>query len=104
MKVNHSLLKGLWERWRVKLVDEWDNNYHFSISETCTCWLSAFSKEIETNHKPPKFIAGDEIRIKKYKNIFSKGYTENWFRQVFVLDSVLTTKLWANKYLNGEKT
>ena len=34
--------------------------------------------EIETNPKSPKFKIGDRFRITKYKNIFGKGYTENW--------------------------
>ena len=32
-------------------------------------------KKIETNHKAPKFTVNDRVRITKYKNIFSKGYT-----------------------------
>ena len=27
--------------------------------------------------------------ITKYKNIFSKGYTKNWFREIFITDTVL---------------
>ena len=29
--------------------------------------------------------------ITKYKNIFSKGCTENWSRVIFVIDCVLKT-------------
>ena len=32
-------------------------------------------KNIETNSKSAKFKVGDKVRITKYKNIFSKGYT-----------------------------
>ena len=41
----------------------------------------------------------------KYKNIFSKGYTENWSREIFIIDSVLKANPWTYKikYLNGEK-
>ena len=35
-----------------------------------------FSKEVNDND--PKFKVGDHVRISKYKNIFSKGYTPNW--------------------------
>ena len=28
---------------------------------------------------------GDHVRISKYKNIFSKGYTPNWSEEVFVI-------------------
>ena len=33
----------------------------------------------------------DRVRITKYENIFSKGYTENWSREVFIINSVLKT-------------
>ena len=33
----------------------------------------------------------DRVRIAKYKNIFSKDYTENWSREIFIIDSVLRT-------------
>ena len=38
--------------------------------------------------------------------IFSKGYTENWSRKIFVIDSVLKTNPWTQKIkdLNREKT
>ena len=47
----------------------------------------------------------DRVRITKYKNIFSKGYTENWSREVFIVDSVLKTNTWSYKIkdINGEK-
>ena len=34
-----------------------------------------FGKEVNDND--PKFKVGDHVRILKYKNIFSKGYTPN---------------------------
>ena len=37
------------------------------------------------------------VRITKYKNIFSKGYTENQSRQIFIIDSSLKTNLWPYK-------
>ena len=48
-------------------------------------WL----KEVETNPKAPQFKDNYIVRITKYKNIFSKGYTENWSREIFIIDSVL---------------
>ena len=32
-----------------------------------------------------KFRVGDHVRISKYKNIFAKGYTPNWFEEVSVI-------------------
>ena len=37
-------------------------------------------KNTETNPEVPKFKINDRVRITKYKNTFSKGYTENWSR------------------------
>ena len=47
----------------------------------------------------------DRVRTIKYKNIFSKDYTENWSREIFIIDSVLKTNAWTYKLkdLNGEK-
>ena len=36
----------------------------------------------ETNDKNPKFKIDDNVRISKYKNIFSKVYTPNWSEDV----------------------
>ena len=36
-----------------------------------------FGKEVKVNDNEPKFKVGDHVRISKYKNIFSKGYTPN---------------------------
>ena len=32
----------------------------------------------ESNEKDPKFKVGDHVRISKFKNVFTKGYTPNW--------------------------
>ena len=47
----------------------------------------------------------DRVRTIKYKNIFSKDYTENWSREIFIIDSVLKTNAWTYKLkdLNEEK-
>ena len=57
------------------------------------------------NPKAPKFKVSDKVRITQYKNIFSKGYTKNWSREIFLIDSVLKTNPWTYKIkdLNGEK-
>ena len=50
--------------------------------------------------KPTTFEIGDRVRIAKYKNIFSKGYTKNWSVEIYVIDSVLKTNPWTNKIKN----
>ena len=43
--------------------------------------------------KEPKFKVGDHVRISKYKNIFAKGYTPNWSKEVFVISKIKNTVL-----------
>ena len=40
--------------------------------------------EVKSNDKNLKFKVNDCVRIWKYKNIFAKGYTQNWSEEVFV--------------------
>ena len=51
----------------------------------------------ESNHKAPKFIVNDRVRITKYKNVFSEGYTKNWPTEIFIIVSVLKTKHYTYK-------
>ena len=61
-----------------KLADNYNNTCHHSIGKKPTNGdYSALTSKIETNPKASKFKVGDSVRITKYKNIFSKGYTEN---------------------------
>ena len=88
-----------------KLVDEYNNSCHCSIGKNAidtNC--SVLTEEIETHLKAPKFKVGERVMIIKYKNIISKGYTNNWSRGILVIDSVLKTNSWTykTKYLNGE--
>ena len=63
------------------------------------------TEKIETNPKAPKFKVNDGVTITKYKNIFSKGYTKNWSREIFIIHYVLKNNPWTYKikHLNGEK-
>ena len=86
-----------------RLVDEYNNSYHRSIGKKPVD--ADYSSLAETNSKSPNFKVGVRFKIIKYRNIFSKGYTENWSKEIFVIDSVLKTNLWAYKIkdLNREK-
>ena len=73
-----------------KFLDIYSNTYNQSIDKKpLNADYSAFTEKIETNAKAPKFKINDRVRITKYKNMFSKGYTENWSREIFIIDSVL---------------
>ena len=52
----------------------------------------------------PKFKVGDYVRISKYKNIFAKGFTQNWSEEVFVISKIKNAVPWTYVIsdLNGE--
>ena len=59
--------------------------------------------KILTN-KYPKFKVGDHVRTSKYKNIYTKGYTQNWSEEIFMISKIKNTVPWAYVIsdLNGE--
>ena len=44
-----------------------------------------------SNATKPKFKVGDHVRISKYRNVFPKGYTQNWSEEVFVVGKIKDT-------------
>ena len=89
-----------------KLVDKYNNTYRRSlIKRAIDTDYSALTNEIESSHKALKFKFGDRVRVTKHKNIFSQGWTGNWSKGIFFIDSTLKTNTWTYKikYLNGEK-
>ena len=88
-----------------KLVYQYNSSYHFINKKPVNADYSALAKKIETNPKAAKCKVNDRVRMTKYKNIFSKGYTKNWSREIFFINSVLKTNPWTYKIkdLNGEK-
>ena len=61
------------------IVSEYNNTYHRMIKmkpvDVKDNTYNDFKKEV--NDKDPKSKVGDHVRISKYKNIFTKGYTPN---------------------------
>ena len=57
------------------------------------------------NKKDPIFKVGDNVRISKYKNIFTKGYTSNWWEEFFVIGKTKNTVPWTYNVsdLNGKE-
>ena len=43
------------------------------------------------NEKDSRFKLGDRVKIFKFKNIFAKGYTPNWSKEIFVVDKINDT-------------
>ena len=56
---------------------QYNNIYHHSMDKKpINADDSVLTEKNETNPKAPKFRVNDRVRITKYKNVFSKGYTE----------------------------
>ena len=88
-----------------KIVDEYSNTYHNYIGKKpVDADYSVLAEEIEADSKSREFKIGDSVRITKYKNVFSKDYTKNGSKQIFVIDFALKTNLWTykNKDLDAE--
>ena len=59
----------------------------------------------EHNEKSARFNVGDRVRISKFKNIFAKGYTPNWSKEIFSINKMNNTVLYTYniKDLNDEE-
>ena len=44
-----------------------------------------------SSSKRSRFKLGDRVRISKFKNIFAKGYTPNWSKEIFIVDKINDT-------------
>ena len=68
-----------------KLVDQCNNTCQHSVNKKPTnADNSALTEKVKANPKAAKFKVNERVRITKYTNIFSKGYTEigqekHWF-------------------------
>ena len=71
---------------KIKPIDVKDNAYIDSLE---------LHSSKELNDKDAKFKVSDHVRISTYKNIFAKGYTPNWFEEVFVIKKVKNTVPWT---------
>ena len=79
-----------------KLGDQYNNTYHHSTNKiTINTDFSDVTQKNEMNSKVTKFKVNGKVRITKYKNIFSKVYTQNWSREIFIIDSVLKINPWT---------
>ena len=76
---------------KMKPIDVGDNNKRVYIDEH--------------NEKESRFKVGDRVRISKFKNIFAKGYTLNWSKEVFIVDKINDTVPYTynRKDLNDEE-
>ena len=74
------------------VVNEYNNTKHSTIKMKPTDVIDNKRVYIdEHNEKDSKFKVGDGVRIYKFKNIFAKGYTTNWSKEIFIVDKVNDT-------------
>ena len=62
---------------KMKPIDVKDNNKRVYIDEH--------------DEKRSRFKVGDRVRISKFKNIFAKGYTPNWSKEIFIVNKINDT-------------
>ena len=98
------------------VVNEYNNTEHNTIKmkpkdvKNDTTKSSAIARNNrvyidEHNKKNARYNVGDRVRISKFKNIFAKGYTPNWSREIFIVDKINDTVPYTYnlKDLNGEE-
>ena len=62
---------------KMKPIDVKDNNKRIYIDEH--------------NERNSRLKVGDRARISKFKNIFAKGYTPNWSKEIFIVNKINDT-------------
>ena len=89
------------------IIDKYNNTVYRSIKmKPVDVTSDSYAKYNEhSNITKPKFKVVDRVRISKYKNIFAKGYTQNWSEEVFVVSKIKNTVPWTYVVsdLNGEE-
>ena len=109
---NRTIKTKMWKQFTVqgntmyldmlpKILKQYNNTKHSSIKMTP---IEASKKnneglvyfnlygDMETLKQKPKFKIGDKVRISKYKrNVFDKGYTPNWSKELFTIDKIQST-------------
>ena len=75
------------------VVNKYNNTKHSTIEMKPTD-VKDNNKRVyidEQNEKDSRFKVGDRVGISRYKNIFAKGYTPNWSKEILIVDKVNDT-------------
>ena len=73
------------------IVDKYNNTVHITIKiKPIDVTQDSYAEYNEDSN-----VTKDFKRISKYKNIFSKGYTQNWSEDVFVVSKIKNTVPWT---------
>ena len=93
---------GNWVNILNDAVVTYNNNIHSTINmipvdasnnpDKVRYCISEIASQIKSTKATPKFKVGDYVRNADKRNIFSKGYTSNWNRELFKVNEVLNTQ------------
>ena len=86
-----------------ELADGCNNTYYNSIGKNLLILIIlAVTWETESSRKAPEFKTAERARITK--NIFSKGNSKHWPKEIFLMNYVFKTNSWTYtiKDLNKE--
>ena len=80
------------------VVNEYNNTKHNTIkiepkdvkNDTTKSSATALNKRVYIG-KSARYNVGDRVRTSKFQNIFAKGYTPNWSREIFIVNKINDT-------------
>ena len=84
------------------IVNEYNNTKHSTMkmkpedvkNDNKRVYIDEHNEEDTTklsSSERSRFKVGDRVRISKFKNIFAKGYTPNWSREIFIVNKINDT-------------
>ena len=90
------------------VVNKYNNTKHSAIKMKPIDVRDNNNKRVyidEHNEEHSRFKVGDRVRISKFQNIFAKGYTPNWSKEIFIVNKINYTVPYKYnlKDLNDEK-
>ena len=92
-----AVLKNIYFDMLDDFLNKWNNTVHRTIKmEPIDVISDSYAEYNEnSNEKYLKCKTGDHVRVSKYKNIFAKGYTQNWLEETFVVSKIKNTVPWT---------
>ena len=87
--------KACWLNHLDAAMEKYNNRVHGTTKMTPFEMVTNTNKinniKINKNEKRPKFQVGDYVRVPDKRNIYSKGYTTNWNRELFKIHKINNT-------------
>ena len=87
--------KACWLNHLDAAMEKYNNRVHGTTKmtpfEMVTNTKKIINIKINKNEKIPKFQVGDYVRVPDKRNIYSKGYTTNWNRELFIIHKINPT-------------